>query len=187
MAVIGGGNLSVFYTVNETTGALGATAEATLMKKVKTSVSRKNFTIDQNEDTPALTEFFEKYAPAQANTTNDSGQYEDGVQFNSATANSPSLLQIIYGGKLAADSGTDTQRKVVLMVCKLAQDAGAFDLEAGKYTKPKIMGDVINNDAVITVLKTYFSESYVSLPTLFTVTIPVDTGYKELWITCKRI
>lgn len=185
MAVIGGGNLSVFYTVSETTGALGTVIQATLTKKVKTSVSRKNFTIDQNEDTPELTTFFENFAPAQATTTNDQGQYEDGVQFNSATANSPSLLQIIYGGKLAADSGTTTKRKVVLMVCKLAQDAGAFDMEAGKYTKPKIMGDIVNNDAMITVFGTCFDTAYVSSQT--TVTIPVDTGYKEIWITCSRL
>ena len=185
MAVIGGGNWSIFYTCSETAGTVGTVPQATLTKKVKTSVSRKNFTIDQNEDNPELTTFFELYAPAQANTTSDAGQYEDGVQFNSATANSPSLLQIIYGGKLAADSGTTTKRKVVLMVCKLAQDAGAFDMEAGKYSKPKIMGDIVNNDAVITVFGTMFDTSLVSSPT--TATIPVDTGYKELWITCNRL
>lgn len=184
MAVIGGGNLSVFYTVNETYGTLGTTALATFTKKVKTSVSRTNFTLDQNEDSPELTTFFETYAPIQQ-ATNDSGEYEDGVKFNSATASSQTLLQVIYGGKLAdSTSGTTTKRKVILMLCKLAQDTGSFDLESGKYTKPKVSGDVVNNDVLITVPGSLFSTAYVSSPA--TVTIPVDSGYKEIWISCDK-
>ena len=184
MAVIGGGNLSVFYTVNETYGTLGTTALATFTKKVKTSVSRTNFTLDQNEDSPELTTFFDTYAPIQQ-ATNDSGEYEDGVKFNSATASSQTLLQVIYGGKLAdSTSATVTKRKVILMLCKLAQDTGSFDLESGKYTKPKVSGDVVNNDVAIIVTPATFSTSYVSSPA--TVTIPVDTGYKEIWITCDK-
>lgn len=184
MAVIGGGNLSVFYTVNETYGTLGTTALATFTKKVKTSVSRTNFTLDQNEDSPELTTFFDTYAPIQQ-ATNDIGEYEDGVKFNSATASSQTLLQVIYGGKLADSTyATVTKRKVILMLCKLAQDTGSFDLESGKYTKPKVSGDVVNNDIAITVTPATFSTSYVSSPA--TVTIPVDTGYKEIWITCDK-
>ena len=64
MAVIGGGNLSVFYTANETSGVLGTTPLVSFQKKVKTSVSRTTFTLDQNEDSPELTTFFETYAQA---------------------------------------------------------------------------------------------------------------------------
>lgn len=184
MAVIGGGNLSVFYTANETYGTLGSTKLATFTKKIKTSVSRTNFTLDQNEDSPELTDFFDTYAPV-SQATNDSGEYEDGVKFNSATASSQTLLQIIYGGKLAdATSASTTKRKVVLMLCKLAQDTGSFDMESGKYTKPKVSGEVVNNDILITVPGSLFDTNYVSSPV--TVTIPIDTGYKEIWITCNK-
>lgn len=184
MAVIGGGNLSVFFTASETTGISGTTALATFNKKIKTSVSRTNFTLDQNEDSPELTTFFDTYAPV-SQATNDSGEYEDGVKFNSATASSQTLLQVVYGGKLAdSSSSTQTKRKVVLMLCKLAQDTGSFDMESGKYTKPKVSGEVINNDVLVTVGTSNFSTLYVSSPV--TVTIPLDTGYKEVWITCDK-
>jgi hypothetical protein len=186
MAVIGGGNLSVFYTVDEVYGTLGSTRLATFTKKVKTSVSRTNFTLDQNEDSPALTDFFDLYAPVQQ-ATNDSGEYEDGVKFNSATASSQTLLQVIYGGKLA-DSTTAivTKRKVVLMLCKLAQDTGSFDLESGKYTKPKVSGEVVNNDVAIVVPTLAFDTVLCQASTIVAVTIPIDTGYKEVWITCLK-
>jgi hypothetical protein len=186
MAVIGGGNLSVFFTADETTGLIGSTKLATFTKKVKTSVSRTNFTLDQNEDSPELTDFFDKYAPVQQ-ATSDSGEYEDGVKFNSATANSQTLLQIVYGGKLA-DSGSSntTKRKVVLMLCKLAQDTGSFDMESGKYTKPKVSGEVVNNDALVTVGTLCFDTTALIAASIATVTIPVDTGYKEVWIGCTK-
>lgn len=184
MAVIGGGNLSVFFTADEVYGTLGTTRLATFTKKVKTSVSRTNFTLDQNEDSPAITDFFDLYAPVQQ-ATSDSGEYEDGVKFNSATANSQTLLQIIYGGKLAStDALTTTKRKVILMLCKLAQDTGSFDMESGKYTKPKVSGEVVNNDVVVTVGTALFDVLYVSAAAA--VTIPIDTGYKEVWITCNK-
>lgn len=184
MAVIGGGNYSAFYTADEVTGGVGSTLLVSFTKKVKTSVSRTNFTLDQNEDSPELTAFFDAYAPVQQ-ATNDSGEYEDGVKFNSGTANSQTLLQIVYGGKLA-DSGSSptTKRKVVLMLCKLAQDTGSFDMESGKYTKPKVSGEVVNNDVILTVGTALFDVRYVSAAAA--VTIPVDTGYKEVWITCSK-
>jgi len=184
MAVIGGGNLSVFYTADEVYGTLGSTKLATFTKKVKTSVSRTNFTLDQNEDSPELTAFFDAYAPVQQ-ATSDAGEYEDGVKFNSATANSQTLLQIVYGGKLAStDALTTTKRKVILMLCKLAQDTGSFDMESGKYTKPKVSGEVVNNDVVVTVGTALFDVLYVSAAAA--ITIPIDTGYKEVWITCNK-
>ena len=183
MAVIGGGNLSVFFTADETTGLVGSTKLATFTKKVKTSVSRTNFTLDQNEDSPELTSFFDAYAPVQQ-ATSDAGEYEDGVKFNSATANSQTLLQIVYGGKLADSSNNTTKRKVVLMLCKLAQDTGSFDMESGKYTKPKVSGEVVNNDVVVTVGTALFDVLYVSAAAA--ITIPIDTGYKEVWITCNK-
>jgi hypothetical protein len=184
MAVIGGGNLSVFFTADEVYGTLGSTKLATFTKKVKTSVSRTNFTLDQNEDSPELTAFFDAYAPVQQ-ATSDAGEYEDGVKFNSATANSQTLLQIVYGGKLAStDALLTTKRKVVLMLCKLAQDTGSFDMESGKYTKPKVSGEVVNNDVIVTVGTALFDVLYVSATAA--VTIPIDTGYKEVWITCNK-
>jgi hypothetical protein len=184
MAVIGGGNLSVFFTADEVYGTVGTTKLATFTKKIKTSVSRTNFTLDQNEDSPDLTAFFDLYAPVQQ-ATSDAGEYEDGVKFNSATANSQTLLQIVYGGKLAStDALTTTKRKVVLMLCKLAQDTGSFDMESGKYTKPKVSGEVVNNDVVVTVGTALFDVLYVSIAAA--VTIPIDTGYKEVWITCNK-
>ena len=186
MAVIGGGNMSIFFTADETTGLIGSTKLATFTKKVKTSVSRTNFTLDQNEDSPELTAFFDSYAPIQQ-ATNDSGEYEDGVKFNSATANSQTLLQIVYGGKLA-DSGSSptTKRKVVLMLCKLAQDTGSFDMESGKYTKPKVSGEVVNNDVLVTVGTLAFDTTMLIAASIATVTIPIDTGYKEVWIGCSK-
>jgi len=184
MAVIGGGNLSVFFTADEVYGTLGSTKLATFTKKIKTSVSRTNFTLDQNEDSPELTSFFDAYAPVQQ-ATSDAGEYEDGVKFNSATANSQTLLQIVYGGKLAStDALTTTKRKVILMLCKLAQDTGSFDMESGKYTKPKVSGEVVNNDVVVTVGTALFDVLYVSAAAA--ITIPIDTGYKEVWITCLK-
>ena len=186
MAVIGGGNLSVFYTANETSGVLGTTPLVSFQKKVKTSVSRTTFTLDQNEDSPELTTFFETYAPIQQ-ATNDAGEYEDGVKFNSATASSQTLLQVIYGGKLAdSTTSTTTKRKVVLMLCKLAQDTGSFDLESGKYTKPKVSGEVVNNDVAIAVPTLAFDTVLCQASTIVAVTIPIDTGYKEVWITCLK-
>jgi len=184
MAVIGGGNYSAFYTADEVGGTVGSTLLVSFTKKVKTSVSRTNFTLDQNEDSPELTAFFDSYAPVQQ-ATNDSGEYEDGVKFNSGTANSQTLLQIVYGGKLAdTSSSTTTKRKVILMLCKLAQDTGSFDMESGKYTKPKVSGEVVNNDVIVTVGTALFDVNYVSAAAA--VTIPVDTGYKEVWITCNK-
>ena len=184
MAVIGGGNLSVFFTADEVYGTVGTTKLATFTKKIKTSVSRTNFTLDQNEDSPELTSFFDAYAPVQQ-ATSDAGEYEDGVKFNSATANSQTLLQIVYGGKLAStDALTTTKRKVILMLCKLAQDTGSFDMESGKYTKPKVSGEVVNNDVVVTVGTALFDVLYVSAAAA--ITIPIDTGYKEVWITCNK-
>jgi len=184
MAVIGGGNYSVFFTADETTGTWSTTVQIALNKKIKTSVSRTSFTLDQNDDTPEMTAFLENYAPV-TQAASDAGEYEDGVKFNSATANSQTLGQIIYGGKLVSSGTGQTKRKVVLMLCKLAQDAGSFDMESGKYTKPKVAGEVVNNDVVVSVPAACFNTLFVSSP--ITVTIPQDVGYKEVWITCDKL
>lgn len=174
--VVGGANKSVFFTADETQNTLGTTARFTMIKKMKTSLTRTSFTIDQNEDSPDLSDFLELYAP-KSQATADTGEYENGEKFNSGNASSQTLLQIIYGG---VDTGTK-KRKVVLMLCKLMQDAGAFDMESGKYTKPKVSGDVINPDADMVVPATYFDTTLVTEATL--VTIPRLYGYKEVWFT----
>ncbi len=178
--VVGGSNLSVFFTANElaTTPAaqVGATAVYSMNRKIKTSLTRTTFTIDQNEDNPALTTFLEDYAP-QSVATADTGEYEDGTKFNSGTAQSDTLLQIVYGG---VDTVTN-KRKVVLMLCKLAQDAGSFDQESGKYTKPKVAGDVVNNEVDVQVSSSLFCTALVTGAT--NVTIPAKIGYKEVWFT----
>lgn len=183
MAVIGGGNYSTFFTADETTGVWYTSQQMAFNKKIKTSVSRTSFTLDQNDDTPEMTTFLELYAPI-TQAASDSGEYEDGVKFNSATANSQTLGQIIYGGKLVTAGSGQTKRKVIVMLCKLAQDAGSFDMESGKYTKPKVAGDVVNNDVMVTVPAACFNTAYVS--SAITVTIPMDVGYKEVWITCDK-
>jgi hypothetical protein len=174
--VVGGANLSVFYTANElgTNPTVGATALHTMRRKIKTSLTRTTFTIDQNEDNPALTSFLENYAPVTT-VTADQGEYEDGTKFNSSQATSDTLLQIVYGG---VDT-VENKRKVVLMLCKLAQDAGAFDQESGKYTKPKVGGDVVNNETALVIGTSYFLTTLVSGATA--VTIPAKIGYKEVW------
>jgi hypothetical protein len=183
MAVIGGGNYSVFFTADETAGTWHTVPLISMNKKIKTSVSRTAFTLDQNEDTPAMTTFLETYAPI-SQAASDAGEYEDGVKFNSATANSQTLGQIIYGGKLVSSGTGQTKRKVVLMLCKLSQDAGSFDMESGKYTKPKVAGEVVNNDVVVTIPPACFDTTFVS--TAITITIPMDVGYKEVWLTCDK-
>jgi|DEB19_MinimDraft_3_1074340.scaffolds.fasta_scaffold05961_4 hypothetical protein len=174
--VVGGANLSVFYTANElgTAPSVGSTVLHTMKRKIKTSLTRTTFTIDQNEDNPALTSFLENYAPVTT-VTADQGEYEDGTKFNSSQATSDTLLQIVYGG---VDT-VENKRKIVLMLCKLAQDAGAFDQESGKYTKPKVGGDVVNNDTDLVIPATYFLTTLVSGATA--VTIPAKIGYKEVW------
>jgi hypothetical protein len=174
--VVGGANLSVFYTANElgTAPTVGATAIHTMRRKIKTSLTRTTFTIDQNEDNPELTSFLENYAPVTT-VTADQGEYEDGTKFNSTQATSDTLLQIVYGGVDTVQS----KRKVVLMLCKLAQDAGAFDQESGKYTKPKVGGDVVNNETALVIGTSYFLTTLVSGATA--VTIPAKIGYKEVW------
>jgi hypothetical protein len=176
--VVGGANLSVFYTANElgTNPTVGATAIHTMKRKIKTSLTRTTFTIDQNEDNPELTSFLENYAPITT-VTADQGEYEDGTKFNSTQATSDTLLQIVYGG-VDTESG---KRKVVLMLCKLAQDAGAFDQESGKYTKPKVGGDVVNNETALVIGTSYFLTTLVSATSA--VTIPAKIGYKEVWFT----
>jgi hypothetical protein len=174
--VVGGANLSVFYTANElgTAPSVGSTAIHTMKRKIKTSLTRTTFTIDQNEDNPELTSFLENYAPITT-VTADQGEYEDGTKFNSSQATSDTLLQIVYGG---VDT-VENKRKIVLMLCKLAQDAGAFDQESGKYTKPKVGGDVVNNDTDLVIGTSYFLTTLVSGATA--VTIPAKIGYKEIW------
>jgi hypothetical protein len=176
--VVGGANLSVFYTANElgTAPTVGATAIHTMKRKIKTSLTRTTFTIDQNEDDPALTSFLENYAPITT-VTADQGEYEDGTKFNSSQATSDTLLQIVYGG--VDTNSTPKKRKIVLMLCKLAQDSGAFDQESGKYTKPKVAGDVVNNDTDLVIGTSYFLTSLVT--GLSAVTIPAKIGYKEVW------
>ena len=174
--VVGGANLSVFYTADEIANTIGATAQILMTKKIKTSLTRTSFTLDQNEDNPALSSFLAAYAPTTT-VTADSGEYEDGTKYNSTTAGSQTLLQIIYGGKDTVSG----KRKVVIMFCKLAQDAGAFDQESGKFTKPKVAGDVVNNDADMGIPATYFLTTLVTGATL--VTVPKNVGYKEVWIT----
>jgi hypothetical protein len=176
--VVGGANLSVFYTANElgTNPTIGATAVYSMKRKIKTSLTRTTFTIDQNEDNPELSTFLEDYAPATT-VTADSGEYEDGTKFNSSQATSDTLLQIVYGG---VDT-VSKKRKVVLMLCKMAQDAGSFDQESGKYTKPKVAGDIVNNDSDLVVATTYFLTTLVT--GLSAVTIPAKIGYKEVWFT----
>jgi len=174
--VVGGANLSVFYTANElgTAPTIGASAVHTMRRKIKTSLTRTTFTIDQNEDNPELTSFLENFAPITT-VTADQGEYEDGTKFNSTQATSDTLLQIVYGG---VDT-VENKRKVVLMLCKLAQDAGAFDQESGKYTKPKVGGDVVNNETALVIGTSYFLTTLVSGATA--VTIPAKIGYKEVW------
>jgi hypothetical protein len=145
-----------------------------MRRKIKTSLTRTTFTIDQNEDNPELTSFLENYAPVTT-VTADQGEYEDGTKFNSTQATSDTLLQIVYGG---VDT-VQNKRKVVLMLCKLAQDAGAFDQESGKYTKPKVGGDVVNNETALVIGTSYFLTTLVSGATA--VTIPAKIGYKEVW------
>lgn len=176
--VVGGSNLSVFFSANElgTTPAtqLCTTVIYEMNRKIKTSLTRTTFTVDQNEDNPDLTSFLENYAPATT-VTPDTGEYEDGTKFNSSQATSDTLLQIVYGG---VDT-VSNKRKVVLMLCKLAQDAGAFDQESGKYTKPKVAGDVVNNELAFGVPSTLFCTALVTGAT--NVTIPAKIGYKEVW------
>lgn len=174
--VIGGANQSVFFTADEVAGTVGAAPVYTAERKIKTSISRTSFTVDQNEDNPALTTFLEAYAP-QVQVTADSGEYENGSKFNSSNQNSQTLLQIVYGGIDKASS----KRKVTLMLCKLAQDAGAFDQESGKFTKPKVAGDVVNNDDAISIATTLFDTTKVTIGSA--VTIPANLGYKEVWLT----
>ena len=96
--VVGGSNLSVFFTANElgTTPAtkLGATALYTMNRKIKTSLTRTTFTIDQNEDNPDLTSFLENYAPISS-ITPDTGEYEDGTKIIYWAANSTDSSKII--------------------------------------------------------------------------------------------
>jgi hypothetical protein len=178
--VVGGSNLSVFFTANELattpSAQVGASPVYQMNRKIKTSLTRTTFTIDQNEDNPDLTTFLEDYAP-QSVATADTGEYEDGTKFNSGTAQSDTLLQIVYGG---VDT-VSNKRKVVLMLCKMAQDAGAFDQESGKYTKPKVAGDVVNNEVDVQVSSTLFCTALVTGAT--NVTIPAKIGYKEVWFT----
>ncbi len=123
-------------------------------------------------------------APAQA--ASDSGEYEDGVKFNSATAASQTLGKITYGSKYAGTvPAYQNKRKVVIMLCKLAQDVGAFDMESGKYTKPKVGGEIVNNDTFVTVPASAFQSKFVTLGTATFVTIPEDRGYVELWLTAS--
>jgi hypothetical protein len=184
--LVGGANHTDFFTAFESNGIpLWSTggAEISLTKKVKTSVTRTNFTIDQNEDDPDLTDFLNTYAP-QTQAASDSGEYEDGVKFNSATASSQTLGKITYGAKYAGTvAAHQGKRKVVIMLCKLAQDVGAFDMESGKYTKPKVGGEIVNNDGVVTVPASAFQTKFVSLGAATYVTIPEDKGYVELWLT----
>jgi hypothetical protein len=176
--VVGGANLSVFYTANElgTNPTVGATPVYSMKRKIKTSLTRTTFTIDQNEDNPELTDFLEEYAPVTT-VTADQGEYEDGTKFNSSQATSDTLLQIVYGG---VDT-VSKKRKVVLMLCKMAQDAGSFDQESGKYTKPKVAGDIVNNDTDLVIGTSYFLTTLVT--GLEAVTIPAKIGYKEVWFT----
>ena len=176
--VVGGANKSVFYTADEIANTIGPSATFTLIKKIKTSITRTSFTIDQNEDSEALTGFLDAYAPI-SQATADTGEYENGEKFNSGNAASQTLLQIIYGG--VDVNSTPKKRKVILMLCKLMQDSGAFDQESGKYTKPKVSGDVVNPDADMVVASTYFDTTLVTGATL--VTIPRLYGYKEVWFT----
>lgn len=184
--LVGGANHTDFFTAFESNGIpLWATTSPliALTKKIKTSVTRTNFTIDQNEDDPDLTAFLNTYAP-QTQAASDSGEYEDGVKFNSATASSQTLGKITYGSKYAGTNAAHTgKRKVVIMLCKLAQDVGAFDMESGKYTKPKVGGEIVNNDGVVTVPASAFKTAFVSLGAATYVTIPEDKGYVELWLT----
>ncbi len=121
--VVGGSNLSVFFSANElgTTPAtqLCTTVIYEMNRKIKTSLTRTSFTVDQNEDNPGLTSFLEEYAPTST-VTPDTGEYEDGTKFNSSQATSDTLLQIVYGG-VDTVSG---KRKVVLMLCKLFKTNG---------------------------------------------------------------
>jgi hypothetical protein len=172
--VVGGANKSVFFTADEIDNTIGSTMVFSLVKKIKTSITRTSFTIDQNEDSEALTTFLDTYAP-KSQAAADTGEYENGERFNSGNASSETLLQIIYGG---VDPKTE-KRKVILMLCKLMQDSGAFDQESGKYTKPKVSGDVVNPDADMGVASTYFDTTLVTQATL--VTIPKLYGYKEVW------
>ena len=185
--LVGGANHTDFYTAFESNGVpLWATTTVPLIsltKKIKTSVTRTNFTIDQNEDDPDLTNFLTVYAP-QTQAASDSGEYEDGVKFNSVTAASQTLGKITYGAKYAGtNKAHEGKRKVVIMLCRLAQDVGAFDMESGKYTKPKVGGEIVNNDNFVTVPDTAFQSKFVSLGAATYVTIPEDKGYVELWLT----
>lgn len=174
--VVGGANKSVFFTANEITNTIGTTAQYSMIRKIKTSITRTSFTIDQNEDNEALSTFLDLYAPKNQ-ATPDTGEYENGEKFNSGNASAPTLLQIIYGGIDAAS--TPPKRKVVLMLCKLMQDSGSFDQESGKYTKPKVSGDVVNPDADMAVPATIFDTTLVTGAT--GQTIPKLYGYKEVW------
>lgn len=174
--VIGGANKSVFFTADEINNTVGAATAYSLIRKIKTSVTRTSFTIDQNEDTEALTSFLDLYAPKNQATA-DTGEYENGEKFNSGNQNSQTLLQIIYGG--VDTSVNPKKRKVILMLCKLMQDSGSFDQESGKFTKPKVSGDVVNPDADMGIPASYFDVSLVTNATL--VTIPRLYGYKEVW------
>jgi hypothetical protein len=173
--VVGGANKSVFFTANETLNTIGTTVVFDMVKKIKTSLTRTSFTIDQNEDNELLSGFLDLYAP-KSQATPDTGEYENGEKFNSGNAGAPTLLQIVYGG---VDPVTE-KRKVVLMLCRLMQDSGSFDQESGKYTKPKVSGDVVNPDADMVVPATYFDTTLVTGAT--GVTIPKLYGYKETWI-----
>jgi len=175
--VVGGANQSVFFTASEMTNSVGTTARYTMVKKIKTSLTRTSFTIDQNEDSEGLSSFLDLYAPKNQ-AAPDTGEYENGERFNSGNASSPTLLQIIYGGVDPSNS----KRKVVLMICKLMQDSGSFDQESGKYTKPKVSGDVVNPEVDVTVAATYFDTTLVSSTAATAVTIPKLYGYKEVWI-----
>lgn len=178
MPAIGGLNISDFYTCNTTAGTMGTTRLIRLDRKIKTDVSRTSLTIDQNQDNEALTTFCNTYAPISI-SSGDSGDYENGAKFNSATASSPSVISVTYGAKDLESS--PAKRKVLVQVLKLAEDVGAISMEAGKYTKPKIAGEVFNNETAITVPSSIFDSTVVTVAG--NLTIPASVGYLETWVT----
>lgn len=180
MAVQGGGNLLALFTINTLHNAIGTTPVIELSQTVGTTITRNDdgtvtIELDQITDSPDLSAFLETYIPAPTGAAPEEITFENGDKFGGATASSPDLLAIVYGG---VDSGSN-KRKVTLAVVKGANTSGSFSQTSGTYSRPSLS---FSSQRILATNCTVNAQFKNTLVVPAATTLPLDSFAKTAWL-----
>jgi hypothetical protein len=181
-SVKGGGNLLALYTINTTHTTIGAAPVIELSQTVSSTITRGDdgaYTVelDQITDSEALSTFLKTYVPPPEGVAAEEITFENGDKYGGATANSPDLLAILYGGV----SDTDNKRKVLCAIVKGANTSGTYTQTSGAYNRPSL--SFVSQRVLSTALSVGSGLFKNTLVTGANTALPLNSRGEVVWLT----